>query len=83
MDEKDIIDEKFYTRTCRLLAMNKKKNYLNVTWKKENIRNNGKYEKKHISNSESVTKGKNKLRKKCTSNNSGGCKQARESKSSV
>ncbi|KAI4833788.1 uncharacterized protein MKS88_000208 [Plasmodium brasilianum] len=83
LDEKEISDKKSCTRTYRLLAMHNKEMCLNSVWKKEDILNNGDYEKKHISNNKRVSKGKNKLRNECTSINSRAYKQAWKSKSSV
>ncbi|KAI4839242.1 hypothetical protein MKS88_001786 [Plasmodium brasilianum] len=81
--EKNIIDEKLYRRTYRLLTKNKKEKCLNILWEKEIIQYNGKCEKKHIYNNECVSKVKHKMRNKCTSNNLGGYKQTGKCKSFI
>ncbi|KAI4836240.1 hypothetical protein MKS88_004028 [Plasmodium brasilianum] len=83
LNENKITNEKLYTRTYRLLAKNKKEVCLNIVWKTEDIPNNVIYEKVNISNNKKVSKIKNKLRKKCTSNNSGGYREAGKCKPSA
>ncbi|SBT85647.1 Plasmodium exported protein, unknown function [Plasmodium malariae] len=83
LNENKISNEKLCTRTYRLLAKNKKEVCLNILWKTEVIPNNVVYEKVNIYNNKKVSNIKNKLRKKCTSNNLGGYKQAGKCKSSA
>ncbi|KAI4841372.1 hypothetical protein MKS88_000613 [Plasmodium brasilianum] len=80
LDEKDVIDEKLYTRNNRLLAKYKKEKCSNIVWTKEDILNNGDYEKKHICRNGTISKGKNKLPKVCTSNSLGDYKKTEKSK---